>query len=246
VTKKKKTGVDRGAWPYKMKDLCSLTGMPRQAIHFYIQEGLVPEGVKTGRNMAYYGESHVERIRFIRQLQHERFLPLKAIRAVLEGKDDAFDPAQRRLLLDVKRRLPRALSAPRRASDAVDAKGVLARTGLDSKDLAEMAKIGLVAISHGAHGKTQIAKDDIWILELWGEVRALGFTRALGFPASMLALYEEGVQSIFDREVEILTKQLAKLPPDKVATMVDRVQPLIGTFLARYHEAKIRNFFASM
>ena len=31
-------------WSLKMKDLCELTGLPRQAVHFYIQEGLVPEG----------------------------------------------------------------------------------------------------------------------------------------------------------------------------------------------------------
>ena len=36
------------AWPYKMRDLCRITGMPRQAIHFYIQQGLVPPGRKTG------------------------------------------------------------------------------------------------------------------------------------------------------------------------------------------------------
>ena len=40
------------AHPYRMKDLCELTGLPRQVIHFYIQQGLVPPGVKTGRNMA--------------------------------------------------------------------------------------------------------------------------------------------------------------------------------------------------
>ena len=33
---------------YRMRDLCSITGLSRQAIHFYIQQGLVPEGTKTG------------------------------------------------------------------------------------------------------------------------------------------------------------------------------------------------------
>ena len=72
------------AEPYRMKDLCRLTGLPRQVIHFYIQQGLVPEGHKTGRNMAYYGDEHVRRVRLVRTLQHERFLPLKASRALLE------------------------------------------------------------------------------------------------------------------------------------------------------------------
>ena len=64
--------VDRGEFPFKMKDLCERTGLERQVIHFYIQQGLLPEGKKTGRNMAYYGEQHVERVKLIRKLQHER------------------------------------------------------------------------------------------------------------------------------------------------------------------------------
>ncbi|HMY59542.1 MAG TPA: MerR family transcriptional regulator, partial [Pseudomonadota bacterium] len=71
----------------RMKDLCARTGLPRQAIHFYIREGLLPEGRKTGRNMAYYGEEHIERIALIRRLQEERFLPLRAIKVVLGAKD---------------------------------------------------------------------------------------------------------------------------------------------------------------
>ena len=52
--------LPQAAGAYRMKDLCELTGLPRQVIHFYIQQGLVPEGHKTGPNMAYYGEEHLE------------------------------------------------------------------------------------------------------------------------------------------------------------------------------------------
>ena len=34
---------------YRMGELCTLTGLPRQVIHFYIHEGLLPEGTKTGK-----------------------------------------------------------------------------------------------------------------------------------------------------------------------------------------------------
>ena len=32
------------AYPLRMKDLCAETGLPRQAIHFYIQQGLLEPG----------------------------------------------------------------------------------------------------------------------------------------------------------------------------------------------------------
>ena len=81
--------VDRSRWPYRMKDLCARTGLGRQAIHFYIREGLVPPGHKTGRNMAFYGSEHLTRLELIQQLQHERFLPLKAIKAMLNEEEES-------------------------------------------------------------------------------------------------------------------------------------------------------------
>ena len=71
----------------RMKDLCDATGLGRQAIHFYIREGLLSEGKKTGRNMAYYTEAHIERLRLIRRLQDEQFLgSLVAVRRVATAR----------------------------------------------------------------------------------------------------------------------------------------------------------------
>ena len=58
--------IDRDRYRYKMKDLADATGLDRQGIHFYIQHGLLPPGHKTGRNMAWYTEAHMERLRLIK------------------------------------------------------------------------------------------------------------------------------------------------------------------------------------
>ena len=68
----------------KMKELESQTGVNREAIRFYIREGLLPEPEKPRRNVAYYTKEHVERIRLIKKLQDEHFLPLKRVKAVLD------------------------------------------------------------------------------------------------------------------------------------------------------------------
>ena len=46
-------------------------------VRHYLREGLLPEPVKTSRNMAYYLPQFVARIRLIKQLQEERFMPLR-------------------------------------------------------------------------------------------------------------------------------------------------------------------------
>src|SRR5688572_29910951 len=91
VTAPSRTAGKRG-FAYKMKDLVVASGLPRQAIHFYVKEGLLPPGKKTGRNTALYSEEHLTRLALIKKLKHERFLPLKAIKAVLDGRESGFTP----------------------------------------------------------------------------------------------------------------------------------------------------------
>jgi DNA-binding transcriptional MerR regulator len=233
-------------WPYKMADVCRLTGMPRQAIHFYIHEGLVPPGRKTGRNNARYGDAHVERIRIVRQLQNERFMPLKAIRAVLDGRDDEFTPEQRGFLVDVKRRLTSTLARPRDKQRRVDARALLARHGLDSRDLDDLVRSRLIEVEEGPRGSLRVSADDSWAFEMLGEVRKAGFAHDLGFDAELLRVYERAVTSLVDREWRALSARLATLPSDRVAGMLETAMPLVHEFFARYHAKKVRDFFASM
>ena len=65
----------------RMSELAEASDVPAATIKHYLREGLLPEPVKTSRNMAYYPPEFVERIRLIKQLQEERFMPLKVISA---------------------------------------------------------------------------------------------------------------------------------------------------------------------
>jgi DNA-binding transcriptional MerR regulator len=235
-----------GSWPYKMADLSRLTGLPRQAIHFYIQQGLVPRGHKTGRNTARYGEIHVERIRVVKELQAERFMPLRAIRAVIDGREDEFTPSQRHLFAEVKQRLAATLARAPETGARVDAQALLVRHGLDRKDLAELEAAKVVSVHRGPRGKRFVPADDAWAFELLGEVRRAGFTRKLGFDASLVSIYEESVSALVERETRLLAARLEKLPPDKVASMLEQAMPLVHQFFARFHAKKVRDFFATV
>ena len=235
--------VDRQRYPYKMRDLCVETGLDRQAIHFYIQQGLVPEGFKTGRNMAYYGPEHLDRIRLIRKLQDERFLPLKAIKAMLEGRDDTFTPEQRALLADVRPHLAAVLGDGDRQT--VAAAPLLAAHGVEAAELGAIEELGLLTTMR-VDGELRVAAQDAWMIELWGSLRGAGLSRELGFEVSDLGVYEEAIDGLLAREVAMLTPRLAHLPAAEVARLVERALPLITTFLVRYHLTKVRNFFSAL
>ena len=71
----------------KMSQLAERSGVSAATIKHYLREGLLPEPVRTSRNMAYYPPDFVERIRLIKRLQEERFMPLKLIRDALADAD---------------------------------------------------------------------------------------------------------------------------------------------------------------
>ena len=90
----------------KMRELAEASGVSAGTIKHYLREGLLPEPVKTSRNMAYYPPEFVDRIRLIKQLQEERFMPLKLIKSMLEE-----DPDRARALVELEDRiLERALA----------------------------------------------------------------------------------------------------------------------------------------
>src|SRR5690348_7553402 len=68
----------------RMAELSARSGVPRETIHFYLREGLLPRPRKGGRTVAYYGEEHLERLRTIRRLREEKYLPLAVIRRILD------------------------------------------------------------------------------------------------------------------------------------------------------------------
>jgi DNA-binding transcriptional MerR regulator len=235
----------------RMKDLCDRTGLPRQAIHFYLQQGLLPPGHKTGRNTAFYGPEHVERILVIRRLQHERFLPLKAIRTLLDadteggaGAPSAYSPEQQRLLAEVREHLSPALGSLSAPEAAIDALPVAERLGLDAADLRELEQAGLLHTREGANGRPQVAAGDIGLLELFGQLRTVGFTRARGFSALDLSIYQQAIAQLFAAEKRLLADRFAgHLEATTVAPMVERALPIIHALLARYHLTLVKNMF---
>lgn len=65
--------------------LAKLAGVSAPTIKHYVNEGLIPKPVKTGKTMAYYDESCVDRIKLIKKLQREKFLPLDVIKRALDS-----------------------------------------------------------------------------------------------------------------------------------------------------------------
>ena len=68
---------------YRIKELAELGGVTRRTVRYYVQRGLLPTPLGTGRG-PHYTPAHLERLIQIRQLQ-ETGVPLAEIAARLDG-----------------------------------------------------------------------------------------------------------------------------------------------------------------
>ena len=93
----------------KMSELAERSGVSPATIKHYLREGLLGEDeriVRTSRNMAWYPPDMVERLRIIKRLQEERYLPLRVIREILgTGERVPRRDAEQRLPAEVLDRL---------------------------------------------------------------------------------------------------------------------------------------------
>jgi AcrR family transcriptional regulator len=68
----------------KASELCRESGMSRSAIHYYVNLGLLHRPAKAGLNLHLYDETHLARLRRIRELKEKKGLSLAEIKQVLE------------------------------------------------------------------------------------------------------------------------------------------------------------------
>jgi len=200
----------------RIGELAEASGVPVPTIKHYLREGLLPEPVKTSRNMAYYPPEFVERIKLIKQLQEERFMPLKAIRSVLDE-----DPERARALLEVEDRiLDRALAGERTRTSAAE---VRERYGIPKEVLDRLE--GLEILSPNSRG---YLPSDIRIIEAIGRFRAGGYDEQIGFTVYDTIRYKTALEALVREEVEMVTERLAgEVEPERIVEMLEAgAQPL--------------------
>ena len=70
---------------FKMKDITQKTGVSKSAIQYYLSLGLLPEPIRTSKNMAYYPALYLGIIPAIRYLQENMRLPLGTIKQFIDA-----------------------------------------------------------------------------------------------------------------------------------------------------------------
>lgn len=126
----------------RMREIVERTGENKSTILHYIHLGLLPEPLRTSKNMAYYPESYVELINIIRTLQSRYFLPLHAIKRILDivGPNPSIERAFQIYDFFYKKEY----SASENPDRIYNRKGFLREVGLTEGELAHLEKIKML------------------------------------------------------------------------------------------------------
>jgi DNA-binding transcriptional MerR regulator len=209
----------------KMKELAEASGVSAGTIKHYLREGLLPEPVKTSRNMAYYPPEFVARIRLIKQLQEERFMPLRVIKSMLDD-----DPERARALVELEDRiLERALAGEQ---PRVSAAELRRRYEIPQDVLERLAELGILTPTGRGYGPR-----DVEIVEAIGRFRAGGYDERIGFTVYDTLRYKRALEELVKEEVEILLERLAgEMDPDRAVELIAAGAEPLNDLIAALHQ----------
>ena len=209
----------------KMKELAEASGVSAGTIKHYLREGLLPEPVKTSRNMAYYPAEFVDRIRLIKQLQEERFMPLKVIKAMLDD-----DPERARALVELEDRiLERALAGEQ---SRVSAAELRRRYDVPQEVLDRLAELEVLTPNRRGYGPR-----DVEIVEAISRFRAGGYDEQIGFTVYDTLRYKRALEELVKEEVRVLMDRLAgELDPDRATDLLAAGTEPLNDLIAALHQ----------
>ena len=218
---------------YRIKELSDRSGLSRQTIHFYIAQGLLPEPIKTSHNMGWYSERHLELLLLIQKLQHERFLPLKAIKSLLQGSDDyQFSDIQTDVLEELRRHL------------ATDHQDLVVNTdpaklaqdmGLSRREQKELRDLGLATT-----GTATVS--DVEITRLWLLIRNSAPSVANGLSPRDLQFIFELVDQAVAKELALFKNRISDMSPSEASKLLDVVIPSISSIFTLLHHRRLTSY----
>ena len=217
----------------KMSELAEASGVSAGTIKHYLREGLLPEPVRTSRNMAYYPPEFVERVRLIKQLQEQRFMPLKVIKRMLHE-----DPERMRALIELEDRvLENALAGEERRISAAE---LHRRYDIPREAVKRLGELGVLTPNSRGYSAS-----DAKVVEAICRFRAGGYDERIGFTVYDTLRYKSALEGLVKEEVEVLMQRLAgEMEADRAVELIESgaepLQDLISALHSKLLVAELR------
>ncbi len=197
----------------------------------------------TMSSAAEYDERHVAAIAAVRRLQQTSRLTLKEIKGAIEGNgltQPGPAAAYRQLeeLLAMRFDMREARMIPLASLEDRYPKAIR-----DAKAFEAMGMLDLVT----SDGETMISLAGARLVEIWGQIREVGFVEETGFPPENIAFYLQAAELVAENEARLFVEMSeGRIADERAATMLHVALPLMLDFFGLLRiKAFMRNIHVS-
>jgi DNA-binding transcriptional MerR regulator len=216
----------------KISELAKQAGVSPPTVKHYLNEGLLPKPVKTGKTMSYYDPACVERIKLIKKLQKEKFLPLEMIKRALDaGEYDNLD-FEVGLALAKSDKLSR-LKTP------VTEKNVAKVTGLSLSKIRRLESLGMIKPSRGESGK-QYSALDLQIIEILRQREGLGLP--FDYAVGIMEIFHKAMEKAVNEDVRsFMANIVGNIPTEKALRLIREADDQLDEYVVMVRHQVLRH-----
>lgn len=215
----------------RISELAARSGVSVSTIKHYVKEGLVPHALKTGRNMAYYAPSCVERIKLIKKIQKERFLPLDVIKRLISSGDSYGEE------LEIGKAI---LKTHRRSSGErpVSESQIEAVTGYPREKIVILEREGLIIPETTAGIKTYDPVD-VMIIDVMKRREDAGVP--MDYSVTTINLYRDAIRGAVAEDIRLFARNLmGDISSQTAVRFITEADDLLDTFMVLYRQKMLR------
>ena len=215
----------------RIGQLANQAGVSTATVKHYLKEGLLPQPVKTSRNMAYYDASCVERINLIKRMQKEKFLPLDVIKRLIDSGDSYDEELELgRAILKSHKELPRR---------SVKGSQVARTTGYDLEKIIMLEQEGLIFPAVKNNVK-YYDSTDLEIIQIMKEREELG----LSFHHSLetVRTYRDSITQAVQDDIRLFIKNsLGDVSTQQAIKLLTEADDALDRFMTLFRYRKLRS-----
>lgn len=211
----------------RMRELEEKTGVDREVIRILLRKGLLPQPMRLAKNQAEYDDTHVRAVMVVRELQKGSRLTLDQIKELLDGNglDSGAGAATYQHLEELL-----AIRFGLDETRLVPLTAVAERNPQAEHDAIIFEKMGMVELVEDGE-EPRLSLTDARLVEIWSQIRELGFDEEAGFPPENIAFYLQAAEEVAAREAEVFLKGSAgRITEENAATMLQGALPLMLDF----------------
>jgi DNA-binding transcriptional MerR regulator len=215
----------------KISELAEKAGVTIPTIRHYLKEGLLPQPVKTGQTMAYYDPECIDRIRLIKRLQRERFLPIEVIKRVINTGEVFTEESEIGQIL-TRSNLFRAKGGTLTAGE------LTAATGYPASKLRKLHRDGVVVPKKAESGSCYDALD-AELVKLIQKAEDAGLPT--DFTLDTIKMYSKAVEAVVSKNTRrILARLITDVPVENMGRVLTETEESLDALVLLLRQKSVR------